>query len=76
MTTTKIKALGITQQWSTMRWKATGYVDGVGWLEAWGKTLIEAMKALQVLAAQRATQREEEDVEKSGSYDARSAAIK
>ena len=60
MTTPKIQALGITQQGSSTRWKATGYVDGVGWLEAWGKSLIEAMEALQALAAQRVAQREEE----------------
>jgi hypothetical protein len=35
------------------RWKATGYVDGVGWLDAWGTSLIAAMEALQALAAQR-----------------------
>jgi hypothetical protein len=61
MTTPKIQALGITQQGSTTRWKASGYVDGVGWLEACGTTLIEAMEALQALAAQRVAQREEED---------------
>jgi hypothetical protein len=47
----KIQALGITQEGSSTRWKASGYVDGVGWLEAWGTTLIEAMEALQALAA-------------------------
>jgi hypothetical protein len=52
MSSPKIQALGITQQGSSTRWKATGYVDGVGWLEAWGTTLIEAMKALQALTAQ------------------------
>ena len=30
MTTPKIQALGITQQGSPTRWKATGYLDGVG----------------------------------------------
>ena len=49
----KIQALGITQHWSPTRWRATGYVDGVGWLEAWGTSLIEAMEALQALAAQQ-----------------------
>jgi hypothetical protein len=49
----KIKALGITQEGSPTRWKATGHVDGVGWLEAWGTSLIDAMEALQTLAAQR-----------------------
>jgi hypothetical protein len=60
MNTPKIQALGITQQGSSTRWKATGYVDGVGWLETWGKSLIEAMEALQALAAQRVAQRGEE----------------
>ena len=61
MNTPKIQALGITQESFSTRWKATGYVAGVGWLEAWGKSLIEAMEALQALAAQRVAQREEED---------------
>jgi len=58
--TPKIQALGITQEGSSTRWKATGYVEGVGWLEAWGTTLIAAMEAVQVLAAQRVAQRGEE----------------
>jgi hypothetical protein len=37
MTTPTIQALGITQQWSTTRWKAASYLDGVGWLEAWAR---------------------------------------
>ena len=49
----KIQALGIVQDGSPTRWKAMGYVEGVGWLEAWGTSLIEAMEALQALAAQR-----------------------
>lgn len=57
----KIQALGLTQEWSATCWKARGYVDGVGWLEAWGRTLLEAMEALQALAAQRAAQQEQED---------------
>ncbi len=56
MTTPKIQALGITQEGSSTRWKATGYVDGVGWLEAWGKSLIAAMEALQALAEQAGEQ--------------------
>jgi hypothetical protein len=56
MTAPKIQALGITQQWSTTSWKVTGYVDGVGWLEAWGTSLVDAMEALQALAAQRIRQ--------------------
>jgi hypothetical protein len=58
----KIQALGIVQEWSTTSWRATGYVDGVGWLEAWGPSLIGAMEALQALAAQRVAEQEQEDV--------------
>jgi len=61
MTTPKIQTLGITQEGSSMRWKATGYVDGIGWLDAWGMTLIAAMEALQALAAQRVAERAEEE---------------
>jgi hypothetical protein len=52
MTPPPIQALGITQEGASDRWKATGYVDGLGWLEAWGSSQIEAMEALQALAAQ------------------------
>jgi hypothetical protein len=34
MTTPNIQALGITQEGVPTRWKATGYIDGAGWLEA------------------------------------------
>jgi hypothetical protein len=60
MTAPTIQALGITQQWSTTRWKATGYVEGIGWLEAWGTSLIDAMEALQALAARRVAEQEAE----------------
>jgi hypothetical protein len=43
----------IVEEGSPTRWKATGYVEGVGWLEAWGTSLVAAMEALQALAAQR-----------------------
>jgi hypothetical protein len=66
MTTPKIQALGITQQWSTTRWKATGYVEGVGCLEAWGTSLIDAMEALQALAAQRVAERSLPDADGDG----------
>jgi hypothetical protein len=59
MTSPKVKRLGITQEWSPTRWNARGDVDGVGWLEAWGTSLIEAMEALQALAAQRVVQQEQ-----------------
>jgi hypothetical protein len=33
----------------------------VGWLEAWGKSLIEAMEALQALAARCVAEQAQED---------------
>jgi hypothetical protein len=33
--------------------ESEGYVDELGWLEAWGTSLIGAMEALHALAAQR-----------------------
>ena len=63
-TTATIQALGVTQEGAPTRWKARGYVDGIGWLEAWGTNLVTAREALQALAAQRvaeASERVEED---------------
>jgi hypothetical protein len=59
MTTPAIQALRITQDSFTIRWKARGYVERIGWLEAWGISLVTAMEALQQLAAQRVAQRED-----------------
>jgi hypothetical protein len=62
--TPKIQALGITQEGAPTSWRATGYVEGLGWLEARGPSLIEAMEALQALAARRvaeAAEGQEED---------------
>jgi hypothetical protein len=53
MTPPTIQALGVTQEWSGTSWKATGYVDGIGWLEVWGTSLVTALEALQALAAPR-----------------------
>jgi hypothetical protein len=50
MTPPTIQALGITQEGAETRWRAAGYVEGVGWLEAWGSSLVATMEALQVLA--------------------------
>jgi hypothetical protein len=50
MNTPEIRALGIVQDSFTQRWKARGEVEGVGWLEAWGSALVEAMEALQAKA--------------------------
>jgi hypothetical protein len=61
MTAPKIQALSIKQEGAPTRWKATGYVEGVSWLEAWGTSLIEAMEALQVLAARRVAEQEQEE---------------
>jgi hypothetical protein len=60
MTPPKIQALGITQEWGPTRWRARGYVEGVGWLEAWGTSLLDAMHALQALAAERVAEHAEE----------------
>jgi hypothetical protein len=49
----QIQALGVTQEWLGTSGKATGYVEGIGWLAAWGPSLITAWEALQALAAQR-----------------------
>jgi hypothetical protein len=61
MNTPEIRALGIVQDSYTMRWKASGEVEGVGGLEAWGPSLVAAMEALQVLAAQRVAQLEDHE---------------
>jgi hypothetical protein len=61
MTTPKIQAFGIRQLWSPTYWHASGYVEGVGWLDAWGRSMIDAMEALQTLAAQRIMEREQEN---------------
>lgn len=61
MSRAKIQALGITLDGKTMRWQATGYVDGVGWLETWGKTLVEAMEAWQAKADALMAERQKED---------------
>jgi hypothetical protein len=58
MTTPKIQALGITQEGSLTHWDARGYVEGVGWLKAWAPSLLDAMHALQALAAERVAGRE------------------
>jgi hypothetical protein len=54
MNTPKIRALGIVQDGSPTRWKATGDVEGIGWLEAWGTSLVDALMALQARAAEMA----------------------
>jgi hypothetical protein len=53
MTPPKIQGLGITQEGAPTRWQATGFVEGIGWLAAWGPSLITALEALQALAARR-----------------------
>jgi hypothetical protein len=64
MTPPKIQGLGVTQEGAPTRWQATGDVEGIGWLEAWGPRLPTALEALQALAARRvaeAAEVEEED---------------
>ena len=61
MSTPKIRGLGIIQDGFTKRWKATGEVEGLGWLEAWGATLGEAMEALQMEAARMAMEQGTEE---------------
>jgi hypothetical protein len=53
MTPPEIQAPGITQEGAPTRWKARGYIEGIGWLEAWGTSLVAAMEALQAVAARR-----------------------
>jgi hypothetical protein len=53
-----IKGIGITQQRSATSWKATGEVESIGWLEAWNISLIEALEAIQALAAQYITEQQ------------------
>jgi hypothetical protein len=61
MTSPKIQALGIRQQWSHTYSHARGYVEGIGWLEAWGTSMIDAMEALQALASERVAEHEQEE---------------
>jgi hypothetical protein len=63
MTSPTIQGLGVVQEWSGTRWKARGYVEGVGWLEAWGPSLPTALAALQALAAQRVAEAAEGEAE-------------
>jgi hypothetical protein len=63
MTPPTIQALGITQEGAVTRWKATGYVEGIGWLEAWGTSLVAAMEALQALATRRVAEQAEREAE-------------
>jgi hypothetical protein len=54
-----IQALGITQEGAPTRWRATGDVEGIGRLEAWGTHLPAALAALQALATQRVVEQAE-----------------
>jgi hypothetical protein len=53
MTPPTIQGLGVTQEAAPTRWHATGYVNGVGWLEPCGTSLITTLEAWQALAAPR-----------------------
>ena len=61
MNRAKIQARGIRQEGASTRWSATGYVDGVGWLEAWGTTLVQALEAWQAKVDRFVAHRGEED---------------
>ncbi|HEX9869980.1 MAG TPA: hypothetical protein VGC99_15565 [Candidatus Tectomicrobia bacterium] len=61
METPNIRGLGIIPDSFSLRWKATGEVEGVGWREAWGASLVEAMKPLQNQAERAVTSRETEE---------------
>jgi hypothetical protein len=55
----EIQALSITQEGAPTSWRARGYVEGLGWLEAWGTDLPTALAALQALATQRVAEADE-----------------
>jgi hypothetical protein len=61
MNTPKIQGIGMVQDGSPTRWKATGEVEGVGWLEAWGSSLVEALEALQALAARIGAEKRQQE---------------
>jgi hypothetical protein len=46
--------VGRLQCWTARCSKGTGNVDGAGWLEAWGTTLIAVKETLQARAAEMA----------------------
>jgi hypothetical protein len=56
--TPRTRALGVVYEPMWQRWRASGDVEGIGWLEAWGRTLIEAMEAWQAKAAKRVAEEE------------------
>ena len=62
MSTSNIRGLGIIQDGFTRRWKSTGEVENVRWLEALGSTLAEAMEALQAQARLLAKNRQQERI--------------
>ena len=62
----EIRALGIIQEGAATRWRARGFVEGLGWLEAWAESLVAAMEALQRLAAQRVAEAAEGVEEEDG----------
>jgi hypothetical protein len=55
MNTPKIRGLGVVQEGSPTRWNATGAVEGLGGLEAWGTSVVDALTALQTRAAENGT---------------------
>jgi hypothetical protein len=63
MTPPTIQALGVTQEGAPTRGKATGDVEGLGWLAAWGTSLPTALEARQALARQRVAEVAEGEAE-------------
>ena len=41
-------------------------MEGIGWLKAWGPSLVTALAALQALAAQRVAEAAEREEERPG----------
>jgi hypothetical protein len=68
MTMPKIQTLGIRQLWPPTYWHASGYVEGINWLEAWGQSMIDAMEALETLAAERMAAQALADVDGDGGH--------
>jgi hypothetical protein len=54
LNTPKIRGLGVVQDGAPTRWNATGAVEGLGRLETWGTSLVDALTALQTRAAEMA----------------------
>jgi hypothetical protein len=56
-----IQALGIVQEGYRDRGKASGFVEGLGWLEARGTSMFGAMEALQARVAKILSEKAREE---------------